>query len=210
MAELTEGNVNLLAYVDSRLHGRRFSTLGAITQPGCRPATGPDKYGLWMDVCDQAPVPGIEGGAERHHRAAAVRQSRFQSRELERRGIFQASTTKIAAALSHRHDVRLLPHRLQPAEPAAESRAADLGQSRRRDRQSVLGRGAPVQPAHAVDRFPLARREPAAGRHVGYVAVRDRSHQQPERDQLDLQPRVQAHADRGDGRRQDKCPSITF
>ena len=43
MAELTEGNVNLLAYVDSRLHGRRFATLGAITQPGCRPATGPDK-----------------------------------------------------------------------------------------------------------------------------------------------------------------------
>ena len=61
MAELTEGNVNLLAYVDSRLHGRRFATLGAITQPGCKPATGPDKYGLWMDVCDQAPVPGIEG-----------------------------------------------------------------------------------------------------------------------------------------------------
>jgi mono/diheme cytochrome c family protein len=60
MAELTEGNVNLLAYVDSRLYGRRFATLGAITQPGCRPATGPDKYGLWMDACDQPPVPGIE------------------------------------------------------------------------------------------------------------------------------------------------------
>ena len=63
MAQLTEGNVNLLAYVDSRLHGRRFATLGAITQPGCRPATGPDKYGLWMDICDQPPVPGIEGMA---------------------------------------------------------------------------------------------------------------------------------------------------
>jgi hypothetical protein len=61
MAELTEGNVNLLAYVDSRLHGRRFSTLGAITQPGCRAATGPDKYGLWMDICEQAPVPGVPG-----------------------------------------------------------------------------------------------------------------------------------------------------
>ena len=63
MAQLTEGNVNLLAYVDSRLHGRRFATLGAITQPGCRPATGPDKYGLWMDICDQPPVPGVEGAA---------------------------------------------------------------------------------------------------------------------------------------------------
>src|SRR5688572_6686287 len=61
MAELTEGNVNLLAYVDSRLHGRRFATLGAITQPGCRAAMAPDKYGLWMDVCDQPPVPGIDG-----------------------------------------------------------------------------------------------------------------------------------------------------
>jgi hypothetical protein len=61
MAELTEGNVNLLAYVDSRLHGKRFATLGAITQPGCRAATGPDKYGLWMDICDQPPVPGVPG-----------------------------------------------------------------------------------------------------------------------------------------------------
>ena len=61
MAELTEGNVNLLAYVDSRLHGTRFATLGAITQPGCRAATGPDKYGLWMDQCDQPPVPGVPG-----------------------------------------------------------------------------------------------------------------------------------------------------
>lgn len=61
MAQLTEGNVNLLAYVDSRLHGRRFATLGAITQPGCRAATGPDKYGLWMDQCEQPAVPGIPG-----------------------------------------------------------------------------------------------------------------------------------------------------
>ena len=61
MAELTEGNVNLLAYVDSRLHGRRFTTLGAITQPGCRPATAPDQYGLWMDQCEQPVVPGVPG-----------------------------------------------------------------------------------------------------------------------------------------------------
>ena len=61
MAELTEGNVNLLAYVDSRLHGRRFATLGAITQPGCRAATAPDQYGLWMDSCEQPVVPGVPG-----------------------------------------------------------------------------------------------------------------------------------------------------
>ena len=62
MARLTQGNVNLLAYVDSRLHGRRFATLGAITQPGCRAGTEPDQYGLWMDRCDQPEVPGIPGG----------------------------------------------------------------------------------------------------------------------------------------------------
>jgi hypothetical protein len=61
MARVTAGNVDLLNYVDSRRNGRRFRELGAITQPGCKPATGPDEYGLWLDVCDQAPVPGIPG-----------------------------------------------------------------------------------------------------------------------------------------------------
>jgi hypothetical protein len=61
MAEITEGNVNLLAYVDSRMHGRRFATLGAVTQPGCRAATKPDQYGLWMDECDQPAVPNVPG-----------------------------------------------------------------------------------------------------------------------------------------------------
>jgi hypothetical protein len=61
MARITEGNVNLLNYVDSRRHGRRFRELGAITQPGCEAATAPDQFGLWMDTCDQPPVPGIPG-----------------------------------------------------------------------------------------------------------------------------------------------------
>src|SRR5436190_13555278 len=61
MAGLPDTKVNLLRYVDSRLHGRRFSMLGAITQPGCRAATAPDQYGLWMDQCDQAPVPTVPG-----------------------------------------------------------------------------------------------------------------------------------------------------
>lgn len=61
MADITEGNVDLLNYVDSRRHGRRFRDLGAITQPGCDAATGPDQHGLWLDSCDQPPVPGIPG-----------------------------------------------------------------------------------------------------------------------------------------------------
>jgi hypothetical protein len=61
MARVTDGNVNLLNYVDSRRHGRRFRELGAITQPGCEAATSPDQYGLWMDRCTQPAVPGVPG-----------------------------------------------------------------------------------------------------------------------------------------------------
>jgi len=61
MARLTDGNVNLLNYVDSRRHGRRFRDLGVITQPGCEAATAPDEYGLWLDRCDQPAVPGVPG-----------------------------------------------------------------------------------------------------------------------------------------------------
>jgi cytochrome c5 len=61
MARYTEGNVDLLNYLDSRRHGRRFRDLGAITQPGCEAATAPDAYGLWLDKCTQPPVPGIPG-----------------------------------------------------------------------------------------------------------------------------------------------------
>ena len=62
MAELTDGNVDLLNYVDSRRHGRRFSDLGAITQPGCQPATAPDQHGLWLDDCSGAGTLPAEFG----------------------------------------------------------------------------------------------------------------------------------------------------
>ena len=57
MAEITEGNVDLLNYVDSRRHGRRFRELGAVTQPGCEAATAADQYGLWMDTCRDDKLP---------------------------------------------------------------------------------------------------------------------------------------------------------
>ncbi|HEY7289103.1 MAG TPA: hypothetical protein VH583_04635 [Vicinamibacterales bacterium] len=62
MAAITQGNVDLLMYVDSRRHDRRFETLGAINYPKCEPATAPDKYGLWMDDCSAAEqIPQIPG-----------------------------------------------------------------------------------------------------------------------------------------------------
>ena len=54
MAELTDGHVDLLNYVDSRRHGRRFRELGAITEPGCEAAKAPDAHGLWLDECTPA------------------------------------------------------------------------------------------------------------------------------------------------------------
>ena len=170
MAELTEGNVNLLAYVDSRLHGRRFATLGAITQPGCRPATAPDQYGLWMDQCDQPPVPGCPRRPVRHRRPATIPQPEVRQGQLERRGLFQ-DPGQDGAAVPHRDGVRVLPRRLQSAEPAGERRSAEMVQPCRRHRQPVLGGRPAVQLAHAADRLPLARRQPSAARDVGYVRV---------------------------------------
>ena len=62
MAAITQGNVDLLTYVDSRRHDRRFETLGSINYPKCQPAMAPDTYGLWMDDCSAAEqIPQIPG-----------------------------------------------------------------------------------------------------------------------------------------------------
>ena len=62
MAALTNGDVDLLMYVDSRRHDRRFETMGVINHPRCRAAAAPDAYGLWMDDCaDAEQVPQIPG-----------------------------------------------------------------------------------------------------------------------------------------------------
>ena len=79
MAELTEGNVDLLNYVDSRRHGRRFRELGAVTQPGCEPATAPDEYGLWLDRCPKDDLP-----AEFGEPAGIVGLRRFDNPNFDR------------------------------------------------------------------------------------------------------------------------------
>jgi cytochrome c5 len=62
IASVTEGNVDLLLYVDSRLHDRRFESFGVINHPGCRAAKAPDRYGLWFDDCSEAiPAPAVPG-----------------------------------------------------------------------------------------------------------------------------------------------------
>ena len=42
-------------------NGHRFRDLGIITQPGCKPATAPDEYGLWFDDCAKAGTPDMPG-----------------------------------------------------------------------------------------------------------------------------------------------------
>jgi len=62
MAALTNGDVDLLMYVDSRRHAHRFEELGVINYPACRAATAADQYGLWMDDCSDAEqIPQIPG-----------------------------------------------------------------------------------------------------------------------------------------------------
>jgi cytochrome c5 len=62
MAAITGGDVDLLLYVDSRNHDRRFERLGVINHPKCTAALEPDRYGLWMDDCSEAEqVPQIPG-----------------------------------------------------------------------------------------------------------------------------------------------------
>ena len=112
MNRITDGNVSLLNYVDSRRHGRRFRELGAITQPGCEAATAPDQYGLWMDRCNQPPVPGIPGEPSGIVGLRKFPNPKFDG-PVERRKVPAASRGR-AAAVPHRDDLRLLPHRLQP------------------------------------------------------------------------------------------------
>src|SRR5258707_11097538 len=63
IAIITNGATDLVQYVDSRRNGHRFRDLGVITQPGCKPATGPDEYGLWFDDCVSENLTDIPGQA---------------------------------------------------------------------------------------------------------------------------------------------------
>jgi hypothetical protein len=49
MSRESFGLIDLLKTIDSRKRGSRFKELGLINEPGFKPATKPDKYGLWID-----------------------------------------------------------------------------------------------------------------------------------------------------------------
>jgi hypothetical protein len=59
VAQDSFGLIDLLKMLDNRKYGRgeRFQTMGLLNQPGFRAATGPDRYGLWLDEQIE-PEPG--------------------------------------------------------------------------------------------------------------------------------------------------------
>lgn len=75
LAKRTEGEADLLTLLDARpdnqlvpgdrhhyQRNERFKEIGALNDPGCKAATQPDQYGLWLDQCDQDPhAAGIMG-----------------------------------------------------------------------------------------------------------------------------------------------------
>jgi len=49
MSRESYGLIDLLKTIDSRNRPNRFATAGLINEPGFRPASKPDQYGLWID-----------------------------------------------------------------------------------------------------------------------------------------------------------------
>jgi hypothetical protein len=57
----TKGAIDAIKLVDSRQRAGRWPMLGALNDPGCTPATGPDQYGQWWDNCADPHSTGIMG-----------------------------------------------------------------------------------------------------------------------------------------------------
>jgi hypothetical protein len=57
MSRESYGLIDLLKMIDSRNRATRFAKIGLINEPGFRPASKPDQYGLWIDE-------PVEGGGE--------------------------------------------------------------------------------------------------------------------------------------------------
>jgi len=59
LAVQSHGTFDLLQSIDSRYRGQRFKLFGVISDPDCKKATHPDRYGLWLDDCSSKDVPRI-------------------------------------------------------------------------------------------------------------------------------------------------------
>jgi len=59
LAVQSHGTFDLLQSIDSRYRGQRFKLFGVISDPDCKKATHPDRYGLWLDDCSSNDVPHI-------------------------------------------------------------------------------------------------------------------------------------------------------
>jgi cytochrome c5 len=59
LAIQSHGTFDLLQSIDSRYRGQRFKLFGVISDPDCKKATKPDRYGLWLDDCSSPDVPKI-------------------------------------------------------------------------------------------------------------------------------------------------------
>jgi hypothetical protein len=57
LAVQSHGTFDLLQAVDSRYRGQRFNLFGVISDPDCKKAVHPDRYGLWLDDCSSPDVP---------------------------------------------------------------------------------------------------------------------------------------------------------
>jgi hypothetical protein len=57
----TKGGIDAVKLVDSRQRDTRWTRLGALNDPGCSAATGPDQYGLWFDNCVDPRSTGLMG-----------------------------------------------------------------------------------------------------------------------------------------------------
>lgn len=62
VARNSYGLMDLLKMLDNRKYPRdeRFNTLGVVNQPGFKPASKPDEYGLWLDESTQPEPEGID------------------------------------------------------------------------------------------------------------------------------------------------------
>ena len=120
---------SLLNYIDSRRHGRRFRDARRDHAAGLRGRDGAGTVRAVDGPCDQPPVPGVPGDPTGIVGLRQVRNPKFDPGDAGTRQKYLQTARRRAAAVSRRHDLRLLPHRLQPAQPARRSGAAAGGRT---------------------------------------------------------------------------------